>query len=95
MHIIVCFQYDGLVADFPDYQPSGVGSGSGYGHDGGSGRRTGYSSYSDYKWKVLNENNMNLLRSQKGRPVAQKTADVRGEKIVTFNIYYSLCTIST
>ena len=78
-YLFVCSQYDGAVADFPDRPhasstgSSGSGSGSGSGNGTVNGQRWGgYSSYSEWKWHVLNKPNMDMLRNHKGtyKPVS-------------------------
>jgi hypothetical protein len=68
-NVFVCLQYDGAVADFPDHphaSSTGSGSGSGSGSESGTGngqRWGGFSSYSEWKWHVLNKPNMDMLRN--------------------------------
>jgi hypothetical protein len=65
--VFVCSQYDGAVSDFPDHSPTSNPGSSGSGHDGGSGPRWGgFTSYSEWKWHVLNKPNMDMLRNHKG-----------------------------
>lgn len=59
--------YDGAVSDFPDHSPTSNPGSSGSGHEGGSGPRWGgFTSYSEWKWHVLNKPNMDMLRNHKG-----------------------------
>jgi len=74
-YLFVYSQYDGTVADFPDrpHASSAGSSGSVSGSGTGNGQRWGgFSSYSDWKWHVLNKPNMDMLRNHKGtyKPVS-------------------------
>jgi hypothetical protein len=63
MRLFVCLfvlQYDGAVADFPDRPPTAGAGGSRWG---------GFSSYSEWKWHVLNKPNMDMLRNHQHKGV--------------------------
>lgn len=63
--------YDGAVADFPD-RPHASSTGSSGSVTGNGQRWGGFSSYSEWKWHVLNKPNMDMLRNHKGtyKPVS-------------------------
>jgi hypothetical protein len=69
----LCPQYDGAVSDFPEQAPGSSASASGT----VGTRWAGFSSYSDWKWHVLNKPNMDMLRNHKGTYRAASSGEYR------------------
>lgn len=77
---VFMLQYDGAVADFPVHTPASstvstsTSSSSSSGSSGSGSRYGGYSSYSEWKWHVLNKPNMDMLRNHQHKGTYKTTS---------------------